>query len=204
MCTPLEQLKKHCEILDDEMQVKTIGGGIKYYFDNQGHVVFQESIEGDNDVISIGNRTMELSGPLGLMESSTERSGIAFDGEGLNRDVFKFLADNTSVEWAYCFTDGENGGFLATYNDEHSVGITEDPDDFATLGYDSVIHNHSQFMSGSGYELYKIKEYNGLPSEDDIEWLRSYGFPSGIIYNETNGQFESYTEDSDTQEDYVW
>ena len=106
------------------------------------------------------------------------------------------------MEWAYCYKEGEEGGYLVTSNDANKVGISENKESFLERGYDNVMHNHAQRMENSGYAMWSVKYYNSLPSKADIDWLKDYGFTTGHIYNELTGGVSAYNKDTSEIQDY--
>ena len=200
----LHQLGASMSALDKSFLQMLVGGGTKYFFDEHGNITGTETIAGADDVIYVNGNNMSLSGSMGLKEPAEggQQSGVTFTGSALSPEVFKFLADNTDVEWEYCFKKGESGGLLTTSNSKHSVDIPDEAKASKT-GYDSLMHNHSQTLDDSGYPKYQIKEFNSCPSRNDKEKLHELGIGSGTIYNEVDGKFYDYNQSSDTQEDKI-
>lgn len=69
-------------------------------------------------------------------------------------------------------------------------------DDYATIA-----HNHG--ISNNGMSKQELEEFNGLPSEADINYLKNNHKESGEIYNETTGKMCPYTIYSTTQEEWL-
>lgn len=198
----INHVKKLYEPIADEVQRSIFGAGYKYAFDADGNVVGKTWIDSENDMITANNHDLQLNGSIGLDFSNTlmPLSGATFMGDWVNSGVLEFLANNTSVEWAYCYKNGEDGGFLTTSNQPHSVALPP-PADFNQYGYDSVIHNHGQYFApNSGYPLHQIKEYTHSPSDEDIENLSQYGFTSAKIYSEMEDETYNYDSNTRTQQ----
>lgn len=139
---------------------------------------------------------MKLEGDFGcLMISGNVQKG-AFTGSALNKSVFEFLAKHTNVEWAYCYKKDSTGGVLMTSNEEHESDLIDNPDFYRSNGYNCYAHNHSQMQKG--YKKQFIK-YNSYPSQYDIDQMKKQGFLHAEIFNETNGQYYPFNEDSTVQ-----
>lgn len=189
----LSKLKGEMPVLDNK-DLLTIIGGDKYYFDHEGHYLRTE--QSNDNVIIIGTNQMTLSGSLDGLGSGNS-SGVSFTGNGVSDQLFAFLAQNTSVEWAYGYNSGQAGGFIGTSNQEHEVDLGS-----GNWGdYGSIAHNHGQ--SNNGLSKSELEEFNGLPSQADIDYLISNNLKSGEIYNETTGKMCSYDKYSTTQEEWL-
>ena len=197
----LHQLGASMSALDKSFLQMLVGGGTKYFFDEHGNITGTETIAGADDVIYVNGNNMSLSGSMGLKEPAEggQQSGVTFTGSALSQDVFQFLADNTDVEWGYCFKKGESGGLLTTSNSKHSVDIPNEAK-ASESGYDSYMHNHSQTAAETKLTEKQINEFNSHPSQADINRMEALGYASGIIYNEGNGSFAEYNSRTTTQE----
>ncbi|MGN0233128.1 MAG: JAB-like toxin 1 domain-containing protein [Bacteroidaceae bacterium] len=197
----LHQLGANMSALDKSFLQMLVGGGTKYFFDEHGNITGTETIAGADDVINVNGNNMSLSGSMGLKEPAEggQQSGVTFTGSALSPEVFKFLADNTDVEWGYCFKKGESGGFLTTSNSKHSVDIPDEANASKT-GYDSFMHNHSQTSAETGLTENQVNEYNSHPSQADKDRMEMLGYASGIIYNEGNDTLTEYNSNTKTQE----
>ena len=186
-------LKAEMPMLDNKELLSVIGGD-RYYFDQQGHHLRTE--ESDDNVIIIGDQQLSLSGTLyGL--GSGNGSGESFTGSGVSDQLFSFLAQNTTVEWAYGYNSGQAGGLIGTSNQEHGVDLGS-----GNWGdYGTIAHNHGQ--SVDGMSKWELEEFNGLPSQADIDYLIRNNKESGAIFNETTGKMCPYNRYSKTQEEWL-
>lgn len=189
----LSELKSEMPKLDNKELLSIIGGD-RYYFDQDGHyrLIPEQS---NNDIIIIGNNQMTLSGSLNVLDSGNN-SGVRFTGTGVSAELFTFLAQNTNVEWAYAFNSGEAGGLIGTSHQTNQVDLSSGN----WTDYGTIAHNHGVNNDMSRWEL---EEYNGLPSQSDIEYLKKNNKQSGVIYNETTGEMCPYNIYSTTQEDWL-
>lgn len=189
----LSELKTEMPMLDNKDLLSIIGGD-KYYFDQEGHYLRTE--QSSDNVIIIGSNQLSLSGALdGLC--SGNGSGVSFTGSGVSAQLFAFLAQNTSVEWAYGYNSGQAGGLIGTSHQEHGVDLGS-----GNWGdYGTIVHNHGQ--SNNGLSKSELEVFNGLPSQADIDYLISNNKESGAIYNETTGKMCPYNKDSITQEQWL-
>lgn len=197
----MKRLKK-CQISElrnvmptlDNKELLSIIGGDKYYFDQDGN--FIKSEQSAENTIIIGDQQMSLSGTLDGLGSGNG-SGVMFTGSGVSPQLFEFLASNTTVEWAYAYNSGEAGGLMGTSNQGHSVDLGS-----GNWGdYETLVHNHGQ--SNNGMSQSELREFNSLPSESDINFLKSQNMKSGQVYNETTGEWCTYDENSMTQEEWL-
>lgn len=189
----LSELKEDMPTLDNKELLSIIGGD-RYYFDQEGNYLRTE--QSSDNVIIIGNNQMILSGTLDGLGSGNG-SGVSFTGSGVSAQLFAFLAQNTTVEWAYGYNSGETGGLIGTSNLKHSVDVGSGIWD----GYDTIAHNHGQ--TSNVLSQSELAEFNGLPSQADIDYLIKKNFASGVIYNETTGQMCPYDRYSTTQEEWL-
>lgn len=189
----LSELKAEMPVLDSKELLSIIGGD-KYYLDQQGHYLRTE--QSSDNVIIIGSNQLTLSGALNGLDSGNG-SGVSFTGAGVSDQLFAFLSQNTTIEWAYGYNSGQAGGLIGTSNQEHGVdlgsGIWND--------YDTIAHNHGQ--SNNGMSKSELEEFNGCPSQADIDYLIRNNKESGAIYNETTGKMCPYDKYSTTQEEWL-
>lgn len=168
----------------------------KYCFDESGILV--ATYPSDQNIIDVKGNEMELDGDFGyLIISGNVRKG-AFTGSALNKGVFEFLANHTNVEWAYCYKKDSTGGVLMTSNEEHQTDLLDNPDFYALNGYNCYAHNHSQ--TEKGYEE-KFRQYNSYPSQYDIDQMKQQGFQYAEIYNESDGNYYSFRDGSNVQDE---
>lgn len=189
----LTELAKRMPVLSEEVQSFYVGGD-RYYFDQQGHYLRTE--ESDDNVIIIGSNELILSGALDGLGSGNG-SGVSFTGAGVSEQLFAFLAQNTTVEWAYGYNSGQEGGLIGTSNQEHGVDLGSGNWD----NYDTIAHNHGQ--SYKDMPKRHLEELNGLPSQADIDYLIRHNKESGAIYNETTGKMCPFNRYSTTQEEWL-
>lgn len=194
-------------LLNDSQMKGIIGGGINYYFDRNGNFLEPEETDEDNNYIFIQGSSVDphpLSGFISMLSPSTTypQSGASFGGDDIDADVFKYLSRNTNVEWAYCYSTEHPGGLITTQNDAHSIGLPENAETFMQRGYNSIMHNHSQNLSGLGYTHDESVEYNRRPSDADKEMLEYYGFENASIFNEIDDNEYPYDATDESQETY--
>lgn len=189
----LSELKSEMPKLDNKELLSIIGGD-KYYFDQDGHYLRTE--QSNDDVIIIGNNLLTLSGSLNGLGSGNS-SGVRFTGAGVSAELFAFLAQNTNVEWAYAFNSGEAGGLIGTSYQANQVDLSSGN----WTEYGSIAHSHG--VSNNGMSQWELEEFNGLPSQSDIDYLKKNNKQSGVIYNETTGEMCPYNIYSTTQEDWL-
>lgn len=200
--------KSHEFNVANDFQMRQITGtGITYRFDKNGNYLGPQNNEDDGNYIYVVDSNSEphpISGCLNPLSSSNvyPQSGASFEGSELDESAFKYLSDKTSVEWAYCYTSGQSGGLITTNNEQHTVGLPEDAVTFMQRGYNSIMHNHSQDLTGSGYTRDESIEYNKRPSEADKGMLEQYGFTNARIYNEIDKKEYEYDETNESQETY--
>lgn len=139
----LEELAKVMPVLTEKEQSTFIGGD-RYLFNRSGKLVGQE--EDPNNYFTIVEYNKDKDeyiekasmGINGEVEQNHQLgTGYMFEGSGMNVDVFKFMADNTTVEWGLS-TSGDSTGFLITSNDSTFVNTPL----FDGGGYDKHYHSH--------------------------------------------------------------
>lgn len=168
----------------------------KYCFDESGILV--ATYPCDQNIIDVKGNEMELDGDFGYLIISGNVQKGAFTGSALNKGVFEFLANHTNVEWAYCYKKDSTGGVLMTSNEEHQTDLLDNPDFYALNGYNCYAHNHSQ--TEKGYEE-KYRQYNSYPSQYDIDQMKKQGFQYAEIYNESDGNYYSFRDGSNVQDE---
>ncbi len=162
-----------------------------YYFDNHGHILGTE-LSTTGTKFSIGSysngqwhetASKDISGEPSKVAigDDEQHSGYYFDGPHMTVDVFKFMADNTYVEWSLCCRAEVNGsgyGRLTTRNKSESCAT------FILSEGEKFFHSHPRNDGTS-------------PSEEDIEALedlREEGYSEFYIYNPRNQHTVSYDE----------
>lgn len=198
----ISELKKEMPMLDSK-EMKSIIGGEQYQFDALGNLV-GGGPDWSKSGISVwaNNQTLYLSGSI-TTETWNTTSGccLVINGYGVNQDLFTFLAYNTGVEWFYLFNSGSNDGRLITAHGAHFSVC----DGTHSNGYENVAHNHGN--SDYVFKPYWMTDeewitYNGLPSNEDINWLIDHNYNTGSIFNKYDGMWHEYTRNSLTQQLY--
>ena len=138
----LEELAKVMPVLSEEEQKGYVGGNI-FYLDRAGHIMETVIADGPDIIrcepdpsdankvptgasfvlpnnVSVSSYVGEgINGDSGEKETY---NGVKLEGDGLNMDVFGFLAKNTDVEWGYSTPSEEcTGGYMNTTHSENSV-----------------------------------------------------------------------------------
>ena len=172
----LEGLEKTFESMKDLEKSMLIGGGMEYYFNSTGHVVstkvndldYDQAFCGSNFCSSykLNGELMISSHPWGLQPSVT-----VTEIKGGDWGLFKFLADNTSVEWeATLCRDGDSPAgstacAIRTINNreqapgEYEIGTSNN----------SYVHSHPNNDSCPSVE-----------DRFDSDTMRSKGYDQGI------------------------
>lgn len=178
----LSKMKRKMRILTSEERFSTIGGK-SIYMDQSGVVVhvtddhpgwtylnIVESVYGAGynkfKVLSSWYTQREINNVGGLGYNS-------FAGEGVAKDLFEFLTQNTSVEWGLHESDNKYS-IIDTTHGESSLypGCYQ--------GYQGFYHNHQYTPNPSGSD-YRAKDA-----------LQKYGYEYFGIYYEQNGHYYYY------------
>ena len=193
----LEELAKVMPVLS-EMEMRSHVGGDHYYFSSEGKLIRQvSSIE---NVFHAGGETLDISGTFSVKQSS----GLMIEGSNIGRDVFEFLADNTSVEWGYSSKNDSQEGYLYSSHERHHLTPTDI--DLYKEGYDNFYHSHGEGISKNDSGLVDVY---GHPSDQDIKSIadgRAKGYSNFYIYNEArkgNNSYRQYDEHSRSMEEYA-
>lgn len=173
----LEELALEMPVLTELEQMAFIGGD-KYIFDENGSLV--NTIPMDHDYFAVQNEDFEEVGSIaiegGIEKNKDWTTGSMFSGEGIGVDVFKFMADNTKVEWALS-TSGNSYGVLTTSERTNSV------EHRGQAGFDSFYHSHP------GWGDYDKASEDDLRSAEDLKKL---GYTNFQIYAPKREKFYSY------------
>lgn len=136
----LSALAKSMSQCDREEMSKFIGGGFKYTFNGAGQldkVEEVEEVEGDMNIVSAGGSILSVSGDLSInftpANEDFKSGGLSINGG--NMDLFKFLADNTDVEWAASY-DSNGNAVINTNYDAYAVEVNR------LDGFEYHIHSH--------------------------------------------------------------
>lgn len=177
----LEELSKKYLRISEEELMNFYGGGETYRFDSKGNLRIEQN-EFDYNMVFAGNSSYIYDGTLTL--SSYVANGVSGHTiNGANLGLFKFLADNTNVEWGALYEgelDSENSTecLLQTTHQKDSVHMEYD----TTSGYTSFIHNHP-----SSYPRYSDTDAETwMDMYDNNENITNYG-----IY--VNGEIDDYS-----------
>ena len=182
----LEDLEKTFQCMNELEKAMLVGGGYKYRFDAQGHMKGCEYIAGSHSFVCAGNNSYEIAGDIAI--SSTPASDDFKDGglsiKGGDVNLFKFLAQNTGVEWAASYNPGSDAVINTCF--------TEDAVDTDRIkGYSRHIHSHPITC-----------DTQGVASSHDISAAVYSMKASGKgLYDYTN--YEIYVPQSDVIDDYT-
>ena len=185
-----------------ELEQMAFIGGDKYVFNDKGELIETEECDEDSFVVGFGEtaKELQLSGDLTLTQNN---SGIGFEGSAMQKDVFEFLAQNTTVEWGYSFNEENNTqGFLYTSNDEKNIK------NFAfKKGYDSFVHNHGSDLSEEDRKNHDFVDCLDHPSNEDRKaatYAKENGYKNMYIYNTAQSgepMYHWYSDKSVSQEE---
>lgn len=136
----------------------------------------------------------------------TGDSGLAFEGTGIGKSFFEFLARETDVEWGLSLKSGGiegEPGYIKTSYLQNSV------DNPCREGYDTMYHNHGNGEYANAQEgRDAIRDFCAYPSRVDIENMSGayrWGYTSFYIFNELEKKisraYREYTNDSTTMEE---
>jgi len=162
-----------------------------YYFNNHGEILGTELsstgtrfsigkyVEGQwQEAASMDVSAEPLKYPIGNDEAN---SGYYLEGTAMTEEIFKFMADNTYVEWSLCSREEVNGsgyGRLTTRNKSYGC------DTPILSNGEKFFHSHPRSDGTS-------------PSDEDIEALaalREEGYTEFYIYNPRNQHTVPYDE----------
>lgn len=187
-----EQLKNVNESLTEaEQSVYARRSGTDFFVNQNGHVTTApNTLTYDRVICNPERGRKEYALGAGLL-STDEFTGIVKDPGpyGMERNVpgtmlvggnlglYKFLADNTEVEWQGLFNGGEKASdytpcLIRTVHSEHSIGGD------IPVGYDSLVHNHP----GASNVEASVDDINNRPQSPEIKYVGVYG----------DGEWEEY------------
>lgn len=197
----LEELALEMPVLTELEQMAFIGGD-KYVFNDKGELIETEECDEDYFVVGFGDtaKELQLSGDLTLTQ---DNSGIGFEGSAMQKDVFEFLAQNTTVEWGYSFNEENNTqGFLYTSNDETTINGLPYKD-----GYDSFVHNHGSNLTAEqrkDHTLVDCYDHPSVTDKEDATISATKGYKNMYIYNAAKpdeSMYHWYSDKSVSQEE---
>ena len=178
----LEELSKKYLRISEEELMNFYGGGETYRFDSKGNLTIEQN-DFDYNMVFAGNSSYIYDGTLTL--SSYVSNGVSGHTiNGANLGLFKFLADNTNVEWGALYegkldSDNSTECLLQTSHQKDSLNMMYD----TTSGYTSFIHNHP-----SSYPNYSETD------EDTWEYMyNNYYITNYGIY--VNGKINDFSDD---------
>ncbi len=179
----LEELSKKYLRISEEELMNFYGGGETYRFDSKGNLTIEQN-DFDYNMVFAGNSSYIYDGTLTL--SSYVSNGVSGHTiNGANLGLFKFLAENTNVEWGALYegkldSDNSTECLLQTTHQKDSVNMEYD----TTSGYTSFIHSHP-----SSYPNYSDTDAETwMDMYDNNEYITNYG-----IY--VNGKIKDYSDD---------
>lgn len=169
----IDEIRKEMPNLNDDEEKSVIGGqGGLYIISDDGRIVFSSNSSSDGVIIAIGSidsgNIIRLPGDTQI--NQTPDGGYMITGSGINKDLFEYIAQNTSVEWAL-YGNSENGYIPGMNTSNHYRDVTI----YGMPGCDTVYHNH---------------EYNPNPSRAD-ESGKGY-YQNNYIYYEQDGTYHPY------------
>lgn len=138
----LGQLNQMFTNMTEEELSVYFGGGTTYKFDKKGHMVTEEN-NFEYNVVCVGSVSQIYDGTLSVS------SYICSDGtrgdsiQGANIGLFKFLADNTNVEWGAFYKDGLDAPSSrdCLLQTTHQRTVCQNRYD-ENAGYTSYMHSH--------------------------------------------------------------
>ncbi len=172
----IDEVRKEMPVLNIEEE-KTIMGGALYILAQDGSVISYNDSNPDQILISMGSwdgapvihlpsgSTLQVSEGKLVIEGTSEQ----------NRDIFSFLAQNTSVEWSMCVDSSNYHFFVGTNHQEKEVSM-------AYSGCDTKYHNHQNVWAD-------------YPSDADYETkrkLQEMGYENFYIYYEPTNSYIQY------------
>lgn len=182
----LKDLKRSFECMNELEKAMLIGGGYRYSFDAQGHMTGCEYIAGSHSFVYAGHNSFEVAGDIIISSTPANNDfkdgGLSIKGGDIN--LFKFLAQNTGVEWAASYNPG-NDAVINTCFTEDAVETNR------ISGYSRHIHSH--------------------PIECDTQEIASSHDISAAVYSMKGTEhgtynysnFEVYMPQKDQTEDYT-
>lgn len=176
----LEELAKEMPVIE-EFEMRQVIGGDKYVFNEMGALV--NVIPDLNNYFTVLDENGKEKAEMALSDQFTRDTedwptGSMFVGRAITEDVFKFMADNTKVEWALSTNSG--GGLLTTSEQMDRVAHPLDPDNNE---YEKFYHSHPDSL-----------DYNDISDEDkdDARSREAAGYEEFYIYHPDNGSMISY------------
>ena len=172
----------------------------KYVFDVDG--TLKKKIPSlFNTTFCVGEKSIEVSG---IFEQDNNVSGIGFEGSAINRKVFEFLSNNTTVEWGLSLSPTRGQGYLYSSNLEKDLI----PSFALRSGYEEFYHNHGSEIAGQGCSKKVIEAYDH-PSQGDKDKygqkiMDKYNYSGFYIYNEANEKepYHKWDSSTDSMEKY--
>lgn len=154
----LDDLKENMQKLSSE-EISEIVGGDTYVFNRYGRLIEHEVDDCPNDLVVVSHPSGSESvywtkGKMSMKieaceyedtNTSEPRYGSRVEFRNAELGLFKFFADNTSVEWNAFYNGSrdasdETGCFLRTISDPYQVVGSD-----MSMMYSNMIHNHPDY-----------------------------------------------------------
>ncbi|MEG1729954.1 MAG: JAB-like toxin 1 domain-containing protein, partial [Bacteroidaceae bacterium] len=141
------------------------------------------------DAPGYGNKTGASFAITGTIDIKGEQvgegigSGYTLRGTGANFDLFKFMSDNSDVEYALLYNSKTGQGTFSTTQEQMAVSNIEIPGDKEYGKYDTFYHNHPAIHDSKYYS-----EKDAITTDA----LAEKGLKKSILYNEDTGKTSTY------------
>lgn len=174
----LKEVASQCSVMDAKEIASFLGGGDNYSVDSSGNFEKTGENDYDYDVVSAGSNSYDVDGSLSVTTYVTTGSVQGTQVEGGDYDLFKFLADNTDVEWGAVFSGGVNAQdwtdcTIQTTHDDDSCQMEIDMSD--PYKYNTMVHSHPK------------RSENSPSEQDEATWSDLYDSTNinnfGIYYS---------------------
>lgn len=152
--------------------------GVAYAFDSYGNVIGTRQSESAYDEIYIGGFGSNcICSPLNCNLTISSYGSNSHEITGGGEEVYKFLANHTTVEWAGSY-NGSGSENNWTINTSHSSNGVE-----------------AEIVPGDKTHVHSHRGDSATPSNTDLEAKDNFldaGYENFKIYNPSNGQYTSY------------
>lgn len=183
----LEDLERVFKNMNELEKSMLIGGGTEYYFNSTGHIVSTKTNDLDFDQAFCGSNfcnTYKINGELTISSHPWDlQSNITVtEIKGGDWGLFKFLADNTSVEWDATLCRDNDQPASSTACTIRTINNREQaPGEYEIgVGNNSYIHSHPNNDSTPSFE-----------DKSDSDAMSANGYDQGI-YTPKNGKTHWY------------
>ncbi|MEG2158232.1 MAG: JAB-like toxin 1 domain-containing protein, partial [Bacteroidaceae bacterium] len=133
------------------------------------------------DAPGYGNKTgasFAITGSIDITGSLEDQNGYKIRGQGATLDLFKFMADNTNVEYSLSVNSETGYGYLSTSQETMANNKSD-----VVNGCDTFYHNHSK-NGATGYSEKDEKAINDAYS--------NFGYKNAVIYDEKEKELKTY------------